>query len=88
MQIQKPCNFFSGNFNLTAKGDVYFDMSNYKKGMVYINGHNLGRYWSRGPQQRLFCPSDWLIRGENEILVFDLLQTEAMPVGGSKTLKQ
>jgi beta-galactosidase len=86
MLYQKPCNFFKGKFNLTATGDVYFDLSKYVKGMVYVNGHNLGRYWNKGPQLRLYCPSDWLIPGENEIIVFDFLQMEAKPIAGRRTL--
>lgn len=77
---EKTCIFFEGNFELTETGDTYFDLSNYFKGMVYINGHNLGRYWNIGPQQRLYCPASWLKKGKNEILVFDLLQKNAMPV--------
>ena len=76
----KPCTFFEGNFELSNTGDTYFDMSNYFKGVVYINGHNLGRYWNIGPQQRLYCPASWLKKGKNSIVVFDLLQTNAMPV--------
>jgi beta-galactosidase len=83
---KKPCNFFTGQFVLDKIGDVYFDMAQYKKGMVYVNGHNLGRYWNIGPQKRLFCPSLWLKKGINEVLVFDFFQTEAKPVSGKKTL--
>ena len=83
---QKPCNFFKGNFNVAVTGDVYFDMSNYSKGMVYINGHNLGRYWNIGPQQRLYCPATWLKKGENEIIVFDLLQTDEKSISGKNSL--
>jgi beta-galactosidase len=77
----KPCTFFEGNFELRETGDTYFDLSNYFKGNVYINGHNLGRYWNIGPQQRLYCPASWLKKGINKLLVFDLLQKNAMPVG-------
>lgn len=79
--------FFKGEFNLNNVADTYIDMSNYKKGMVYVNGHNLGRYWYIGPQQRLYCPASWLKKGKNEIVVFDLLQKDAMMVKGMKTLK-
>ncbi|MFT4153126.1 glycoside hydrolase family 35 protein [Parafilimonas sp.] len=78
--------FFKGKFNLSAAGDTYFDMSQYTKGNVYVNGHNLGRYWSVGPQHSLYCPASWLKKGENEIVVFDLLQEEAADVSGVKTL--
>lgn len=79
--------FFKGNFNLTELGDTYVDVSRYSKGMVYINGHNLGRYWNIGPQQRLYCPAGWLKKDNNEIIIVDLLQTKAMPVLAFKTLQ-
>ena len=79
--------FFKGNFALPETGDTYFDMSSYSKGIVYINGHNLGRYWSIGPQQHLYCPAGWLNKGNNELIVFDLLQEEAKEIKGVKTLE-
>ncbi|MEO6612070.1 MAG: beta-galactosidase family protein [Chitinophagaceae bacterium] len=79
--------FFSGKFNLKVTGDVYFDMSGYSKGIVYVNGHNLGRYWSIGPQKRLYCPASWLKKGENEMIVFDLHRPAAAPVAGKTTLE-
>jgi beta-galactosidase len=72
----KACSFFRGSFNLADTGDTYFDMSRYFKGVLYINGHNLGRYWKIGPQQRLYCPAAFLKKGKNEILVFDLHHLE------------
>lgn len=72
--------FFKGRFVLEKTGDTFIDMTGYKKGIVWVNGHNLGRYWEIGPQKRLFCPAPWLKQGENEILVFDLHQTEAKPI--------
>jgi beta-galactosidase len=79
--------FFKGNFILTETGDTYFDMSKYGKGMVYVNGHNLGRYWNAGPQQHLYCPSPWLKKGNNEIIIFDLHQNKSVPVEAVKTLE-
>ena len=78
--------FFKGTFDLNETADTFLDMSNYKKGVVFVNGHNLGRYWEIGPQKRLYCPAPWLKKGKNEIVVFDLLQTEAKSISGSKTL--
>jgi beta-galactosidase len=90
--IKKPGVFFRGNFFLTsAQGDTgcdtYIDLSNYTKGLVWINGHNLGRYWNIGPQKRLYCPASYMREGMNEIMVFDLQQTDAKPVLGLKTLE-
>lgn len=79
--------FFKGNFNLNEPADTYIDMSNYQKGAVWVNGHNLGRYWNVGPQFHLYCPANWLKKGNNEVIVFDLHQTQAANLSGVKTLE-
>ena len=79
--------FFKGNFKVTDPQDTYLDMSNYKKGVAWVNGHNLGRYWKVGPQKRLYCPGVWLKKGNNEVIIFDLHQQEAASVSGEKTLE-
>ena len=82
----RPGIFFKGEFLLDNIADTYIDMSNYKKGVVWVNGHNLGRYWEVGPQHSLYCPAPWLKQGNNEIIIFDLHQLEAMPIKGIKEL--
>lgn len=37
------------------------------KGVVFINGLNLGRYWSIGPQQTLYLPGPFLNSGINQV---------------------
>jgi beta-galactosidase len=63
-----------GTFTLQKRGDTYLDMSQWGKGVVWVNGHNLGRYWSIGPQQTLYLPAEWLKKGNNEIVVLELLK--------------
>ncbi|MGZ3765121.1 MAG: beta galactosidase jelly roll domain-containing protein, partial [Mucilaginibacter sp.] len=77
--------FFKGRFNLSNVADTYIDLSKYKKGVVWVNGHNLGRYWETGPQKRLYCPANWLKKGINEVTVFDLHQTGAASISGETT---
>lgn len=84
---EMPCNFFKGVFNLTETGDTFIDLSNYSKGVLFVNGHNLGRYWNIGPQQRLYCPANWLKKGKNEIVVFDFFQWNNKSVAGFKTIE-
>jgi beta-galactosidase len=79
--------FFRGVFNLEKTGDTFIDISNYQKGIVWVNGNNLGRFWNIGPQKRLYCPESWLKSGVNEILVFDLHQLTSESVAGQKTIK-
>lgn len=88
VDADKPCNFFTGSFELSETGDTYFDMSDYAKGVLYVNGHNLGRFWNVGPQQRLFCPASWLKKGKNEILVFDLHQLQSASIKGLRSLTE
>jgi hypothetical protein len=78
--------FFKGTFMLEAVADTYIDVENYQKGVVWINGNNLGRFWDIGPQTRLYCPASWLKKGKNDIVIFDLLQNEARPLSGKTTL--
>ncbi len=62
---------YEGTFSLTEVGDTFIDMENWGKGIVFINGRNIGRYWKVGPQQTLFVPGVWLKKGENHILIFE-----------------
>uniref|UniRef100_A0A3Q2DD25 Beta-galactosidase n=1 Tax=Cyprinodon variegatus TaxID=28743 RepID=A0A3Q2DD25_CYPVA len=41
------------------------------KGVVFVNGQNLGRYWCIGPQHFLYLPGPYLRSGENQIIVFE-----------------
>jgi beta-galactosidase GanA len=82
----RPANFFRGRFTLGTTGDTYLDMRGWTKGVVWVNGHNLGRYWDRGPQKRLYCPAPFLKAGENEIVVFDLHALRPAGVAGSPDL--
>ncbi|KAM8934027.1 beta-galactosidase-like [Pelodytes ibericus] len=48
---------YSGSFTISAAGDTFLNMSQWSKGQVWINGLNIGRYWSsRGPQITLYVP--------------------------------
>jgi len=71
---------YSGSFRLEKTGDTFLDMSTWGKGIVFVNGHNLGRYWSIGPQQTLYVPGCWLKTGMNEVLVFEQLNNAITPV--------
>ena len=82
----KPGIFYRGTFELQKPADTYIDVSNYQKGVVWVNGNNLGRYWNIGPQYRLYCPATFLKKGQNEVVIFDLHQTEPKPISGKKTL--
>lgn len=79
--------FFKSNFFIQKAGDMFFDISNFKKGILWVNGHNLGRYWEIGPQKRLYCPASFLRAGQNEMMIFDLQQTEPKIVVGFRNIE-
>lgn len=64
--------FYRAQFELTKTGDTFLDLSTWGKGVAWVNGHNLGRFWNIGPHQTLYCPAPWLKKGRNEIVVFEL----------------
>lgn len=80
---------FRGTFNLSKVADTFLDMSQWGKGVLYVNGHNLGRYWSQtaegkpvGPQLRLFCPAPFLKRGKNVVDVVEFEFSDSRPIRG------
>ncbi len=79
--------FFRGSFVWHENGDTYLDLGNFQKGMVWVNGHNLGRYWNTGPQFRLYCPAGWLKSGNNEVVIFDFHQQKEASLKGVKNLE-
>jgi hypothetical protein len=83
----RPGMFFKAVLQLDQRGDCYLDMSAWDKGYVWVNGHLLGRYWRIGPQQRLYCPAGWFVRGRNELLVFDMHRVSAGPIRSSERLQ-
>lgn len=79
--------YYKGTFELKETADTYINIGSGKKGLIWVNGHNLGRYWNTGPQKRLYCPADWLKKGENEVVVFDTRSSEsAITLSGSPAL--
>lgn len=70
-----------GSFTLEKVGDTFLDMRDWGKGCVWINGHNLGRYWDIGPQQTIYVPAPWLKKGKNTITVFEELKTGQDEIG-------
>ncbi len=76
--------YYRTTFQLDEVGDVFLDLQTWGKGMVWVNGRAMGRFWRIGPQQTLFMPGCWLKKGENEIVVLDLLGPEKPIVKGLK----
>ena len=59
--------------------DAYLDLAGWGKGVAFLNGFNLGRYWNIGPQRRLYVPYPALLPGANSLVLFETEQTGAPP---------
>jgi beta-galactosidase len=64
--------YYRGSFTLSKTGDTFFDVSTWGKGLVWLNGHCLGRFWNIGPTQTMYVPGPWLKKGLNEVVVLDI----------------
>ena len=61
-------SLYRGTFEVTEEPkDTFLRMKGWTKGVCFINGHNLGRYWQIGPQETLYLPAPWLNKGHNEV---------------------
>ncbi|MGJ1195191.1 glycoside hydrolase family 35 protein [Sphingobacterium spiritivorum] len=67
---------YQGTFDLKEIGDTFIDMEKWGKGIVFINGINIGRYWKTGPQHTLYIPGPYLKKGSNSIVIFEQLNDE------------
>ncbi|GAA1938993.1 glycoside hydrolase family 35 protein [Kitasatospora viridis] len=64
--------FRRGTVDIEEPADAYLALDGWTKGLTWINGFALGRYWSRGPQTTLYVPAPVLRAGRNEITVLEL----------------
>ncbi|MDA3899066.1 MAG: beta-galactosidase [Spirochaetes bacterium] len=64
--------FYSTSFTIERQRDTFLNMDGWEKGVCFINGFNLGRYWKKGPQQTLYVPGPLLRKGKNELIIFEL----------------
>lgn len=63
--------FYRFELEVDEAGDTFLDFTGWGKGVAWINGFNLGRYWEIGPQQRLYIPGPLLTKGINEVILFE-----------------
>ncbi len=74
--------YWRGSFDLSATGDTFLDVRGLGKGVLWVNGHCLGRFWNIGPTQTMYCPGPWLKQGRNEIIVLDLVGPRSPEIAG------
>ena len=64
--------FAAGSFCVAGSPDLFLSTGGWGKGITWINGFNIGRYWSAGPQTTLYVPHGILREGSNEIVMLEL----------------
>ncbi|WP_082531490.1 glycoside hydrolase family 35 protein [Microbacterium sp. Root1433D1] len=58
-------------FDIAEPLDAWLAFPGGSKGMVWLNGFLLGRYWKVGPQETLYAPAPLWKVGRNELVVLD-----------------
>jgi beta-galactosidase len=71
--------FARATFDLSSPADLFLSTAGLGKGIAWLNGFCLGRYWSRGPQRTLYAPEPVTRTEGNELIFLELGATE----GGS-----
>lgn len=71
---------YRGTLTVRGAGDAVLELPGWTRGFVWINGFNLGRYWSAGPQRSLYVPGPVLREGGNDVW---LLELEGAPATGA-----
>lgn len=74
--------FWRAIVKIEKPGDTFLNLSSWGKGVVWVNGHCLGRFWNIGPTQTAYLPGCWLRAGKNEIVVLDLIGPEKAELAG------
>ena len=63
--------FYAYDFTVQEPKDTYLDLSEFGKGVAFVNGQNLGRFWNVGPTLSLYIPHSFLKEGANRIIIFE-----------------
>lgn len=65
--------FYEGILNITQPSDTFMSFRGWNKGVAFVNGFNLGRFWPiMGPQCTLYIPGPLLRPGENRLMILEL----------------
>ncbi|MGL4796956.1 MAG: hypothetical protein ACRC1Y_02905, partial [Paraclostridium sp.] len=63
--------FYEYEFEVNELGDTFLNTDGFGKGIAFINGFNLGRFWDIGPTNYLYIPAPLLKEGMNKIIIFE-----------------
>lgn len=72
-QVLSAPSYWRATVEIEKPGDTFLDLRTWGKGVVWVNGHCLARFWNIGPTQTTYIPGCWLKAGKNEIIIWDLI---------------
>ncbi|MHA7984832.1 hypothetical protein ACX9R5_03420 [Rathayibacter sp. CAU 1779] len=64
--------FHRAEFDLAEPSDLFLSTDGWGKGLAWLNGFALGRYWSAGPQHTLYVPRGATRAGSNDLVILEL----------------
>ncbi|MEY8445489.1 beta-galactosidase family protein [Enterococcus ratti] len=68
---EKLPSFYKTVIHLPQVVNTFLDCSRFGKGVVFVNGQNMGRYWSIGPVKTLYISDYFWQEGANEVIIFE-----------------
>lgn len=77
--------YYKGYFEASEQKDTFLNVSQWGKGLVWVNGHCLGRFWNIGPTQTMYLPGPWIKKGKNEVIVLDFISPRKNIMHGRTT---
>jgi beta-galactosidase len=64
--------FFRATFDIEGEPeDTFLNPTGWVLGNAFINGYHLQRYWTIGPQLTIYIPKCLLVKGKNELVIFE-----------------
>lgn len=78
-------HIIKGFFRLTSKL-MFLNANNWGKGLFWVNGHCLSRFWNIGSTQIMYLPGPWIKKEDNEIIIGDFIEPKKRTIVGQYEL--
>ena len=73
LRFEKRPQLLKAEFDLADDPrDTFVLTEEFKKGVIFVNGRPLSRYWEKGPQKTAYLPATWLQKGKNTLVLLEL----------------
>ena len=77
--------FYQGQFDFNHPQNMYLNMTGWGTGEVWLNQPYLGSYREEENQQSILIPSENLVTGKNELVIFELKNNKQKKISLSPT---